>query len=386
MGQSSSRQHRQPEAPRNIARNNEADDETPPANSSSPSAISSDPTVPPLAGPSRRTSVRRSLLNLVTPSVRSRTDSNDSSLRKSWRSRRWSKAPSDFHTSLQPTDTPETPVETTSNASEKGKDVSRGPDPSSADSIVGSSVHPNASPSAGFPDNSEEATENVHKEIVGNDSGQSAEGMPQETVQDDKAITPEPVPDLVTAVEQSTTIDEAGPSDPPAVSSEDAPNDPRPTATAQHAQPPGRPFPPPGTLVVVQGVVHTTDVPRPNTLSTTATEASSAPRSSSVPPNPSNDNTRNRLSALLRSRPASTIAPDPLSSSDTPPLSRISTSQESTYSPNNPSADPSRSHTASRTESPSLANVHPPPMPISSESQPGTISSSSIDVLGTLLR
>ena len=386
MGQSSSRQHRQPETLGNLARSNETDDESHPANSSSPSALSSGPTIPPRARPSRRASVRRSILNLVTPSARSRTDSSSSSLRKSWLSRRLSKAPSEPHPSPQPTDTPETPVETTSVASEKEKDVSRDPDPSSADSIAGSSLHPIVPPSPDFPDNPEEATEGVRKEIVSNDLGQSAEGIPQETnlnedVQDEVPITPESVD---TAAEQSTAIDEAGPSDSPPVNSEDAPNDPRPTA--QHAQPPGRPFPPPGTLVVVQGVVHTTDVPRPNALSTIATEASSASRSSSVPPNPSNDNTRNRLSTLLRSRPGSANPPDPSSSSDTPPLSRISTSQDSTRSPNNPSVEPSQSHTAPRTELPSLANVHPPHIPTSNESQPGTISSSSIDVLGTLLR
>ena len=388
MGQSSSRQHRQPETPRNAPQNNETDDESHPANSSSPSALSSDPTVPPRAGPSRRASVRRSILNLVTPSARSRTDSNTNNLRKSWLSRRLSKAPSDAYTSPQLTDTPETPVETTSAASERGKDVSRGPDPSSADSIAGPSLHPIVSPSPDFPDNLEEVTECVRKEIVGNDLGQSAEGIPQEInpsedVQAEVPITPELMPNLVTAVEQSTAIDEAAPSDSP-VNLEDAPSDPRPTA--QHAQPPGRPFPPPGTLVVVQGVVHTTDVPRPNALSTIATEAASAPRSSSVPPNSSNDNTRNRLSTLLRSRPASATAPDPPSSSDTTSLSGISTSQDFTSSPNNPPAEPSQAHPVPRTEPHSLANVHPPPIPTSSDSQPGTISSSSIDVLGTLLR
>jgi len=390
MGQSSSRQHRQPETPRNLARNNERDDESHPADSSSPTALSCDPTIPPRAGPSRRTSVRRSILNFITPSARSRADSN-TSLRKSWLSRRLSKAPSDAHTSPQPTDTLDTPVQATSAASEKEQDVSRDPDPPSADSIAGSSLHPTVSPSPDFPHNSEEVTEGVRKGPVGTDLGQSAEGMPREIdqsadVQDEVPITSEPVSDLVTAVEQSTTSDEAGSSDSPAANSEDPPNDPRPTA--QHAQPPGRPFPPPGTLVVVQGVVHTTDVPRPNALSPITSEASSTSRSSSVPPNPSNDNTRNRFSTLLRSRPASAsaTAPDPSPSSDTPPLSRISsTSQDSTQSPNNPSADPSQSHTAPRTELPGLANVHPPPIPTSSNLQPGTISSSSIDVLGTLL-
>lgn len=74
-----------------------------------------------------------------------------------------------------------------------------------------------------------------------------------------------------------------------------------------------RPFPPPGTLVVVQGVVHTTDVPRSNGPSTSmgssgdATLSAPMDHSGTQPSrSPSQDrngaSARSRLSTLLRPR------------------------------------------------------------------------------------
>ncbi|KAF8340058.1 hypothetical protein F5887DRAFT_454310 [Amanita rubescens] len=68
-----------------------------------------------------------------------------------------------------------------------------------------------------------------------------------------------------------------------------------------------RPFPPPGTLVVVQGVVHTTDVPRSNVGSSddAASVDNNGTQSSRSPSQEQNGaSTRSRLSTLLRPRSA----------------------------------------------------------------------------------
>lgn len=153
-------------------------------------------------------------------------------------------------------------------------------------------------------------------------------------------------------------------------------------------QTPGRSFPPPGTLVVVQGVVHTTDVP-PRLPSNDAQDA--ARRSSSTPPNPSGR--RNRLSALLHSRPSSMIAPRPPSAVDTsslaPPASTASDPATSSSHNLPGSSNDSQSNSTSpleNTDAPVQEGSNPPAeaAPPAAE-EPGTISSSSIDILGTLL-
>ena len=154
------------------------------------------------------------------------------------------------------------------------------------------------------------------------------------------------------------------------------------------SQTPGRAFPPPGTLVVVQGVVHTTDVPHP-LLSNDMQEATR--RSSSTPPNPSGR--RNRLSALLRSRPSSMVGPRAHSATDSsslaPPLPMPVDPATSSSTDLPAASTESRSNSTSQLENTGVSVQdgfnQPTDAPTTTE-QPGTISSSSIDILGTLLR
>ena len=149
----------------------------------------------------------------------------------------------------------------------------------------------------------------------------------------------------------------------------------------------GRSFPPPGTLVVVQGVVHTTDVP-PRLPSNDVQDV--ARRSSSTPPNPSGR--RSRLSALLHSRPASMIAPRPPSaidaSSSAPPTPVVGDTTMSSNSnlPYASSNSPNSTSQIDPVDTPVQEGSSPPAEAAPSAEEPGTISSSSIDILGTLLR
>lgn len=146
-----------------------------------------------------------------------------------------------------------------------------------------------------------------------------------------------------------------------------------------------RQFPPPGTLVVVQGVVHTTDVPRQSNLSHSPEAPASSPRSSSLPPAFANESAQNRLSSLLRSQPDSGLSSQPSSVFDTLPSSSP-TSTPNSSQPGGPSNDILPPSTRSQTEVLNSGNSSSSQEPISNDPpQPGTISSSSIDVLGTLL-
>ena len=141
---------------------------------------------------------------------------------------------------------------------------------------------------------------------------------------------------------------------------------------------PGRHFPPAGTLVVVQGVVHTSDVAAAN-----QPPAPHARRSSSVPALGRNVG-RSRLSSLIsrpiRSRPTSYISPDTQSHSEASERGN----SESDSSQNESSATSEDVHAASSPmgDNPSARTSAEPQAP----PRPAPLSSTSIDVLGTLLR
>ncbi|KAF8636219.1 hypothetical protein AX17_003705 [Amanita inopinata Kibby_2008] len=137
---------------------------------------------------------------------------------------------------------------------------------------------------------------------------------------------------FATAAGPSTSMspDEVAPaSDEPSGGGTDAP---LPSAPIQG---PTRPFPPPGTLVVVQGVVHTTDVPRPSigqntpspgfnadNVSTDQSRMRFTPHASRPVSQERNISARNRLSSLLRPRSASAnVTSSPLADSIIPPVS-----------------------------------------------------------------
>ena len=173
-------------------------------------------------------------------------------------------------------------------------------------------------------------------------------------------------------------------------------------ATSQPPNTPGaRQFPPPGTLVVVQGIVHTTDVPRPNSVpvnsslsENTSTSTTRNPRTNPSPESASDQNTsraRNRLSSLLRprsvsSRPSSTIIselPVPPSVAESVNASMLPESQPTLHDSLHAGTTlPSGVLESAAVESPRSVDT----LTQATENRAPLISSSSIDVLGTLLR
>ncbi|KAJ3907945.1 hypothetical protein F5879DRAFT_437918 [Lentinula edodes] len=173
------------------------------------------------------------------------------------------------------------------------------------------------------------------------------------------------------------------------------------TATATVPVSPARPqFPPSGTLVVVQGVVHTSDVQMPTETSAPLLSQTQNHNPNPTPPSsviaeapqttddfrtvqrvPSSVSSgpRGRLSALLRRThrsPSSSRARSVSSAFDS----------SSTHSANEASTDIRQSTVdAADIQSSTLYPSSPSPPVIQRGNPSGTISSSSIDVLGTLL-
>ncbi|KAH9953134.1 hypothetical protein BC827DRAFT_1273804 [Russula dissimulans] len=146
----------------------------------------------------------------------------------------------------------------------------------------------------------------------------------------------------------------------------------RPATPPEPSQPPPLPearrnFPTAGTLVVVQGVVHTSDVSQ----STSSEPSETAPRrASSVPPPPPGERaSRRRLSDLLvpmRSRRSSYVAPQSQSSESSASV-ESEIQEESSLISDMPQDSPIQEE---------------PPVPAS---RPLSLSPTSIEVLGTLL-
>lgn len=157
-------------------------------------------------------------------------------------------------------------------------------------------------------------------------------------------------------------------------------------------QPSGRQFPPAGTLVVVQGVVHTTDVSRASEVNTannnnsnntsSANDGNLEPpgisRSSSITRQRSSstpgDRLRNRLSGILP-RPSSMLPSVPLMSEDGATAADY---------PQQLPVDMQSSTASLPAGTGANAGVGPPASETSSANT-GSLSPSSIDVLGTLL-
>lgn len=394
MGQNSSRLQEQTSSP------------APEVNSSTPPSISgASSDFQPLdastdgshSSQSRRSSLRKSLLKLVKPlSIRNRVNgdaTNPSDARRSWRnSRRWSKA--------------HNPVI---------REESHGPGPSERGSPI---TEPSDLPCHSGKGKQREITPSLQE----NEDHATAATL------DESGQLPYPLssfdPDLPsTSVETSSVV-----ADSSTLSSLHIGNDAQEDshmecgsdATSQHSSAaPGedtegtpsaqpipqtsaapsslhRQFPPPGTLVVVQGIVHTTDVSRPNATPPVASaivanaEDAPTPQSSTTIDTPSDQSTprsRNRLSALLRprssSRPVSTVIGDPTT---TTTVTATSTSQtESTPLTGSDSHMPPEETTVALNSSEATQTTSPEPPPVVENRAP-LISSSSIDVLGTLLR
>ena len=153
-----------------------------------------------------------------------------------------------------------------------------------------------------------------------------------------------------------------------------------PTTEANTAPPqPPRHFPPPGTLVVVQGVVNTTDAPHSSNTSrqgeSTSTSTPVRPRASSLPRSNHRPEERSRtaLSSLLP-RPQSMIS-NRASADVIPP----NTAGSETF-------DALSSGSSSTSEDSSRSGDTQETTPNSSETGHRALSPGSIDVLGTLLR
>ncbi|KAF9468743.1 hypothetical protein BDZ94DRAFT_1294288 [Collybia nuda] len=376
MGQNSSRHHQSP-PPTLVAAPSNFGDNSPTDPSANP--LPSDSTVlnvTPSSG-SRRTSVRKSILNLVKPSARSHADSSTNNKRKSWRSsKRWSKAPPDLSevsestssSSAGPSTVPTTPT------SGKEPDIEQNVVSDASEQLISAGDRPSTPfppMLTELPPDSAEGGSRIDHE-VGQNIGT---WLSAQDVQQTSTPTFSEGRDVVIGPNDSLSPDENTP-----------PVQPESTPEPQPEEPTGnRQFPPPGTLVVVQGVVHTTDVPRNPPSTTISDSPEPVLRSSSTPPN-APGSTRNRLSALLRSRPTSMVLPQvpsaPSASSTTTDLIADSVAPPENTQPVSSIHSQSHIDLAHPDTPTSPMEVIPPREP---EARGGTISSSSIDVLGTLL-
>jgi hypothetical protein len=265
--------------------------------------------------------------------------------------------------------------------------------------------------------------------------GNAALSSPEmvETVEEDRLIEPSSAPSNTYGLSGDTVVDDEDehyisispearqdehetsdlPSEQPQPATSTTSEPVLPTTTNSTNNDQANRFPPPGTLVVVQGVVHTTDVPRPavenpvipNSASDSASHtrsrndirrASSLPRPSTPASAASSERSgpRNRLSQLLRARPASLVNPTQhrlsVSSSNNslqPRHSESSFTRSSDHTRESLSASPSSSNETDEAVSSPSSSTPTPQAQTEAQVLPQTqISSSSIDVLGTLLR
>uniref|UniRef100_A0A0W0FFD5 RING-type domain-containing protein n=1 Tax=Moniliophthora roreri TaxID=221103 RepID=A0A0W0FFD5_MONRR len=488
MGQSSSRARGEEPATTSRARR----DPVPQDNSPSPSTSSTKA--------KRRSNIRKSLINLVKPSSKKEdsSESSSSANRKSWRrSRRWSRAPVPCLGRSDVEDGSAEQSQATTTTSATILPAASITSPKDKQSASASTITIPVSPSS--------ETQELPSDVLEPDQPMSAgesSSAPQDRGHDETAIAQEhaisgesqeedqfkatsdveqPIPattasefpssDLAspptrdlekdagtcTAEAQAQPSSEASTStnilptvpeqiQTPELSSSAQPSSPTNTTQNQTAN---RPFPPPGTLVVVQGVVHTTDVPRPPSSAFTAPPPFSQSTTSPEPsylhseaqtqtdPSPQSHSTDsgldvrrsasstprsrpNRLSTLFGSRPASVNAGRPSSSrsnfaeyaaavdagpeastsstTDTHTVNAGTVASGSSISPDSSDASVSSHSNDTRPTSEEVlasnaptSHEHERPASTSPShrSQSGTgngmISSSSIDILGTLL-
>ena len=133
-------------------------------------------------------------------------------------------------------------------------------------------------------------------------------------------------------------------------------------------QEPRRNFPAAGTLVVVQGVVHTSDVSQSPNSSDPTDNTASHPTTSPVPERPPRRRFSDLLTRPIRSRRSSYAAPE-------------SQSSETTVSTDSENQEVSSSATSEASQEQPVQEETPVPA-----SRPLSLSPTSIDVLGTLLR
>lgn len=321
-----------------------------------------------------------------------RVDTGRRSSRKSWpTSRRWSTAPEELVTRQQET------VTSISEDTTEGMDANRG-------EYVGETIMPayhftTASPVYGpsvpivesvtsnpsVNENEPETSSNIGSWMGGQGSLVQHLGLPN-SEEDEVVISPSTFTeerDHQAGVETSVeTTDRTQTSTQPVQDGQasiPAPLPlplPPPTSEPQ----PHRPFPPPGTLVVVQGVVHTTDVSPPQLPPPTAPATLPPPsptpmnsrRASSFIPQPSRGEAslpRNRRASVLPRASGMRVRPSSMFESRSVPEG------SSDSEPGTPSDGETTNGSGSDTRT-----------SVSSEPATPVLSPSSIDVLGTLLR
>jgi hypothetical protein len=339
-------------------------------------------------GLSRSSSVCKNILNFVKPSnIRSRVSSiasHPADSRRSWR-----------NSILRPKDSPTSSSSTSSTAgpstaelspSDKGKkperndpddgDLEDTPTPVDLDLPIEQLSYPIPLPTS-------EILQDIQAtpEIVATESLEPVVASPEDDETNTLYVSDSGEPELE---HQPAVYGQEGPE--PIVPSQ--PSSPLPSTR----------FPPPGTLVVVQGIVHTTDVSRNNTQGTDSNSTSTStlrpvPATSDTTAESGTSRARNRLSALLRPRsassPPSTINDSVPSVTVTPPADSdlpISSSVEPEVLETSTQATPFTNEQVDAPEDqpPSLEDSSL--FPTNNHNHTPSISSSSIDVLGTLLR
>ena len=357
---------------------------------------------------SRRASLPHRLLSSLAPRTstspaphtRSDSSATQSSQRKKWRlSRRFSKAPIANDVALREIAEPQDEQIRSQDSSaevesEKGK--------AREDQVVddfASVQEASTSASASLPDAMSTTL------AVGPASDAPLQPLPSISrycaEEDEDEVVIAPTTDLIDPFPETQAVPAPAQSEGPPFMPPLAPAGPQPSVGTT-IQPPGRQFPPAGTLVVVQGVVHTTDVshaPEENTASANNTNnssnqsfvnagnlepprigrsssvsLSSRQRSSSTP----GDRLRNRLSGILP-RPSSMLPSVPLVSEDGTSVDLTAAD----YSQQLPVDTQSSTATSGGTGSNTGTRL---PTSEFSGVNPGSLSPSSIDVLGTLLR
>ena len=335
------------------------------------------------AGLSRSSSICKSILDFVKPSnIRSRVSniaSHPADSRRSWR-----------NSTLRPKDSPTTSSSASSTAGPSSAELSptdKGKKPERNDSDNGDLED------TPTPVNLDLPIEQLSCPIP----------LPTSEMVQDVQATPEIVT-TTESLEPVVTFSEDDETNTLYVSDSGEPEleqqqeGPEPILPSQPSSPlpSARQFPPPGTLVVVQGIVHTTDVSRNNTQGTDSNSTSTStlrpvPATSDTTAESGTSRARNRLSALLRPRSASSRPPSTIN--DSVPSVTITPPADSDLHLSS-SAEPEVLETFTNTtnEPADALEDQPPPLedsslfPTNPHNHTPSISSSSIDVLGTLLR
>ncbi|THH19215.1 hypothetical protein EW146_g1908 [Bondarzewia mesenterica] len=354
-----------------------------PHSSLDPELLSSD--IPSSSKRSKRKSIIGAITGRSKPSTasaRGRMDSTASSAterssnvpsnRRRWRmSRRWSRTPTESNEDIA-----------VSSSRPGGEDVE-----GASGSVLGRKGKERATESPAIETGPPSAISILHPNtlpfVEAPDESSSARVVPVEQADAELERNPRTTIGPEEATDEEVIRPSSSPDDPPPPPPESTAPPVPPITDSRNdgpVRPPGRQFPPAGTLVVVQGVVHTTDVAASSQPSQTPAPRPPG-RSASVPVSDRNTG-RNRLSSLIsrpmHSRPTSFVSPDSQSPSQ-------SSDQASSDSRNSQDESSFTSEDAQAAISTTGDSPQQGPTESQSPSRFTPLSPTSIDVLGTLL-